>query len=510
MRIIRLLIPLLALAPVAFAQAVEPPDGTRISTAHLSGFELRRLSAALQEEIANLPGTPLNRRQLAELAARIEAEHPDHVAGVRASLDPGGGARVVFVVARLSERERLENVNARYVVEDVELWGAPERDLSSALRDDMHALAGRQLDVAALHDVEARLGKELPEYRIGRRTVRGSALGRVRLIFDARKAEWARFLRFDPQPADVVYHSDQGWGARLPLSVSTRDVLVSPIVAIDVGDELVEEYSGFGVRVETRRLGTERLGAFFEWSSFDQTWRGDTLSALALRSDIPAAYRNRMTVTPVLKVAITRQLSLGGGVSITELDALSESGRARMANAAIGSVTFSHASPGSSPPRHRAEASVVVRAGTAALESDLLYERYLAHAGYAFRTRGHTVIASGMTGRIDGAAPLFERFTLGDSRTLRGWNKYDLAPAGGDRLFHASLEYRYQAVGIFVDAGSVWEHGTGRRVRVSTGLTAHPGPLFLTVGFPLNTDEFGAVFTIGLRFSGSPVRISKY
>ena len=24
------------------------------------------------------------------------------------------------------------------------------------------------------------------------------------------------------------------------------------------------------------------------------------------------------------------------------------------------------------------------------------------------------------------------------------------------------------------------------------------------------TDEFGAVFTIGLRFSGSPVRISKY
>jgi outer membrane protein assembly factor BamA len=115
-----------------------------------------------------------------------------------------------------------------------------------------------------------------------------------------------------------------------------------------------------------------------------------------------------------------------------------------------------------------------------------------------------------MGGRLSGDAPLFERFALGDSRTLRGWNKYDIAPIGGDRMFHASLEYGFRALGLFVDAGSVWDTGTDRRIRFSTGLTATPGPTFFTVGFPLNTDEFGAVFTMGVRFGGPAVGIRKY
>ena len=42
---------------------------------------------------------------------------------------------------------------------------------------------------------------------------------------------------------------------------------------------------------------------------------------------------------------------------------------------------------------------------------------------------------------MNGRAPLFERFTLGDSRTLRGWSKFDVAPVGGSRVAHGSLEY---------------------------------------------------------------------
>ena len=48
-----------------------------------------------------------------------------------------------------------------------------------------------------------------------------------------------------------------------------------PIVAIDNGDDLIEEYSGFGLPFETRKLGSERLGASFEWTRFDQDWHGD-------------------------------------------------------------------------------------------------------------------------------------------------------------------------------------------------------------------------------------------
>lgn len=511
MRILPRLVLLLTLPLVtALAQEIEPPDGARIASALVSGLDLDRLSPELQQEIGSLAGTPLNRQRLRELAARIEAEQPSYIAGVRASQDPDGGARVVFVVARMRDQDREANVNTRYLVETVELRGAREDDLSPELRAALQALAGRQLDSDEADRLETRLREALPDVDVRRRTVRGSQPGRIRLIFDVFRAEWSRWLRFEPQEANLIYHSDQGWGARLPLTMSARDVHVTPIIAIDIGDELIEEYSGFGLRFESRKLGTERFGAFFEWSTFDQTWRDATLAALALDPRLPAAYGNRMTVTPLLKFAITRQLSVGGGVRIAELDPLAESGQSRMANAAIGSLTFSERSRPGSGRRQDVEAAFTMRAGTETLESDFAYERYLGHAAYSFRQAHHEVRVSGMAGHIDGEAPLFERFALGDSRTLRGWDKYDIAPAGGDRMFHTSLEYRYRGLGLFLDAGAVWDEGAQRRARVSTGFSFHPGPVFFTVGFPVNTDEFRAVVTMGFRFPDSAARITKY
>ena len=82
---------------------------------------------------------------------------------------------------------------------------------------------------------------------------------------------------------------------------------------------------------------------------------------------------------------------------------------------------------------------------------------------------------SAKAGRINGEAPLFERFSLGNSRTLRGWDKYDIAPAGGDRMFYASVEYQYHGLAMFLDSGSAWNSGTERRIRVSTGFGFTPG-----------------------------------
>ena len=218
-----------------------------------------------------------------------------------------------------------------------------------------------------------------------------------------------------------------------------------------------------------------------------------------------------MTFTPLVKFAITPHVSVGGGVSITELDPLVESdSNSQMANALIGAVSFSERSRRGSGPRQDFEAAFTVRAAIQALESDLVYERYLGRAEYLYRWPHHEVRVSGMAGGISGEAPLFERFSLGDSRTLRGWDKYDIAPAGGNRMFHASLEYQYRGLGMFLDTGSVWNEGADRRVRVSTGLTFSPGPVFFTVGFPVNTDEFRAVFTMGFRFPSPLAGIKKY
>ena len=152
-------------------------------------------------------------------------------------------------------------------------------------------------------------------------------------------------------------------------------------------------------------------------------------------------------------------------------------------------------------PSHSVAASFVARTGTRSLESDLIYERYLVGASYWFSQGKHDLLVSASAGHIDGSAPIVERFSLGDSRTLRGWDKYQISPAGADRMFSTTVEYRFHDVGMFLDSGSVWNDGTTRRARFSTGVTYQPGPVFFTLGFPLNTNEFHAVFTMGFRVS---------
>lgn len=498
---------LLLAAPLAHAQDTTPPDGTPVASAQVSGLALPRLSPGLQDDIGTLAGSPLDREQLRALAARIETEHPRYVAAVRITTDTEGNARVVFVVARMRDPDDQANINAKYTVEQVEILGIDHDALDAEMRADQLALQGKPLDSDLAERLHARLQAAFTDYSVGRRTSRGSQPGQIKLVFELERTEASRWLRFEPLEANVLYHSDQGWGSKLPLNMEGRDLQVAPYFAIDVRDDLIEEYSGFGFRFESRKLGTERLGAAFEWSSLDQTWIDQTLAALPANPRVPALYRNRMTVSPLLKFAVTRRLTVGGGVSITELDALDEaSSDGRMANAGVGLVRFDQQWKPASGVQHSLGAAFSMRAGTGTLESDLEYERYFGAADYVFRKDKHRLLASSQFGGITGDAPLFERFSLGDSRTLRGWNKYDIAPVGGDRLLYGSVEYRYGALALFLDSGSVWDTGTDRRVRFSTGFGFTPGPVFLTVGFPLNTDEFGAVFTMGIRswtrFSG--------
>jgi outer membrane protein assembly factor BamA len=488
----------------AHAQPPDPPEGATIGSAQVSGFDLERLSPGLQDQIGRLAGGPLSREQLRKLAARIEEEQPRYVAAVRVARAPDHEVRVVFVVAHMRDQDRRSNVNARYLVERVAIQGLAETELSDEVRGRLQAVVGKPLGSDDVEQLEERLKVELSNYRVRRRITRGGRAGEIQLTFLVDKSEAARWLHFEPLGSKVVYHSDQGWGALLGLPISGRDLRVTPIIAIDNSDDLIEEYSGFGIRFESRKLGTERLGASLEWSRFEQHWRDVTLAALAANPDIPGAYDDRSTVTPLVTFAVTPRLRLSGGVSITEIEPLSGGPDSQMANAAVASIGYLH--QWEPDARHDLAAAFILRAASATLESDFDYTRYFGRADYRYRWERHTVLVSGVAGRIAGDAPLFERFALGDSQTLRGWNKYDIAPAGANRMFHTSLEYRYRPLAFFLDAGSVWEAGTDPRVRVATGLGIHAGPFFMTVGFPLNTDEVRAMFTTGIRFGGIGVR----
>jgi hypothetical protein len=496
-----LVLALVALPLAALAQPTDPPDGVIVASAQVSGFDLGRLSPGLQEDIARLAGGPLERARLNELAARIEEEQPRYVAAVRIVNVPADTVRVVFVVAHMRDQDRRGDANARYLIDRVEIRGLGASDVAADLSTEAQTLVGKPLGSEDVDQFEAKVRTAFPDYEMSRRVSRGGRSREVRLSFVLNLRESARWLRFTPSTSSLLYHSDQGWGTLMDFSIGGRDFRVTPIIAIDYGDELIEEYSGFGVRVESRRLGTRRLGASFEWTTFDQDWRDATFAALVANPAVPGLYEDRSTITPLVNFAITRQLSVGGGVGITELEPLSGVGESQMANAYIGQVRFDNRWE-QGGANHAIDSQFIVREASGSLESDFNYTRSLARGWYSYRRSRHTVVASGMAGSIDGAAPLFERFSLGDSQTLRGWNKYDIAPAGGDRMFHTSLEYRYSGFGFFLDSGSVWDNGTDSRVRVAAGFGFQSDPFFMTVGFPLNTDDVRAVFMTGVRFGG--------
>jgi Omp85 superfamily domain len=507
MRTLGLFLTLLAATPQAATdQTPVVPEGTVIASAQVTGFDIERLSPGLREEIRNLANTPLKQETLNALAARIEAERPHHVAAARAVMEPDGQARVFFVVGRREPPDRDDNVNSRYIVEEAHLTGVPDAELTQALRDDLRALIGKRLDSGEADRFQERLERELPRYDVSRRIRRGSEIGRIRLVYEARKKELPAWLRFESLRSNFVYHSEQGAGAYLDVGIGDRNIRFTPIAVIDDADDLVEEYSGYGLRFETRKLGTRRLGASLEWSSFDQDWRTETLGALAFKPEIPGLYEERSTITPLLKFALSPDVSVAAGVSISELEPISPVTDSQMANAVVASLEFNRRWKEASDAAHRVEGSFGVRAGSRSLESDLAYTRYFGQGTYRFDFGRHHVQAAGMAGGITGHPPLFERFTLGDSTTLRGWDKYEIAPAGGDRVIHSSIEYRYTGLALFLDIGSVWDANTERQVRVSTGFGFHGGPAFFVVGFPLNTDNLSAIVMMGLRIPGVGIR----
>jgi len=500
MRTLALLFVLLGLPLVAAnAQEADAPEGAVIDAVEISGFSLYSLSPGLQKDINSLVGSPLNREGLNQLASRIEQEQPEVVAAVRGVSRPDGKARVIFLVARISDDTDLtENINARYIVETVDVEG-PYNEISQQLRDDLQKLVGRRLDTDEAERLQERLEKELPGRDVARRISKGSQTGRIRVVFEIFEEPW---IRFAPTRSKLVYHSQQGWSGVLdiPMSSSRSRHRFTAGVAFNDIDELIEEYSGFRLAFESRVIGTEKLGARLEFSRYNQTWEDATLTALASNPGIPELYRNRLTFEPTATFAFNPRVRINGGISISELESLSNSPNSQMANAWLFGISGDHLWQGSNDVRQRAEASYQIRAAVKGLDSDLVYKRHLGQARYQFEQGRSEAIASLSLGYITGDAPLFERFSLGNSTTLRGWDKYDISPLGGERMFHSSVEYRYSHVAVFFDTGSVWDRNTESKIRYSTGFGIHSDNSFLTVGFPLNSDGADVTFMAGVRF----------
>ncbi|HEX5109666.1 MAG TPA: BamA/TamA family outer membrane protein [Vicinamibacterales bacterium] len=501
MRTASLLLALLAL-PIAIvdAQVAEAPDGSVIVSIELSGLERDRLSPDLRKEIDALVGQGLNRQRTADLAVRIETEQPTIAVAVRAVPLPDNRARVIFLAASIGDQDVESNVNARYTVESVEISGVPESRLSQGLRDELHALEGKRLDPEKAEELEKRIAGELSGYDVKRQTSKGDQAGQIRLVFEITEGESLQWIRFAPSRSELLYHTDQAWSAALDIPMGGQNTRVVLGLTFGNDDHLIEEYGGIGFRIESRKLGTRRLGLSFELAEDRETWQPSTLAALEADPSIPEAYRRRLRVEPSMTFAFNRHLRASGGVSISELESLSRSPESQMASAFIFGAAFNRRWDEAAGARHDLEVGYDLRVGSTALDSDLDYTRHHGSARYRFRVNNNNVIASFAAGRVTGAAPMFERFSLGDTTTLRGWSKYDIAAAGGNRMISQSIEYRFHHAAVFFDAGSFWDQGQSVRYRTSAGFGLHGDQAFMTLGFPLNAGELRVAFMMGVRF----------
>ncbi|MEO7191576.1 MAG: BamA/TamA family outer membrane protein [Vicinamibacterales bacterium] len=511
----RLTLLLLSFLLVSAPATAQTPDAGRvgplIESTSITGIALNRLSPGLRHDIDALGGTALDEDVLRRLAERIQEEHPEVVAAGRQLPLPDGRVRVVFLVARIEDDKHLtSNINARYPVTHVEIDGVDESRFSQTLRDDVHALVGLPLDADELDRLAERMRAELPDYDVGHTVSRGDEPGRVKLVFRIRQSESSRWVHFrpSPSPSKLVYHQQQGWSGAMHLAVQGERNLFSVGLVRGNNDDLVEEYTGYSFGIQNRHAGSKRLGLSLDLSRYTQKWNALTLEELNRRPDIPGVYRRRVTIQPTVTFALTRTLSVTGGMIATELTPLAETAAAgpvaglqsSRVNAGIAEVGFDRTWGQRSSVSQRTEASYRLQAGTAALQSDLIYRRHIGEIRYRARRKSNSLMAELRVGRITGEAPLFARFSLGDTSTLRGWNKYDIAPAGASRMVYQSVEYRFKNLGWFLDTGTLWVQGEDARVRVATGLGVYAEHVTLTLGMPLNGPRLKGVFMAGIRF----------
>jgi outer membrane protein assembly factor BamA len=88
----------------------------------------------------------------------------------------------------------------------------------------------------------------------------------------------------------------------------------------------------------------------------------------------------------------------------------------------------------------------------------------------------------------------------GNSSYLRGWNKYEIDPIGGNRLIHNTVEYRYGPVQAFYDAGAVWDSGQPAIMRHSLGVGFKESIFSLAVAFPVRSGHIEPIFMMGMIY----------
>ncbi len=511
-RLILTIILLHLLSTIAIARPTQEPARAEekpiVERVDLTGVAESRITRDMRDLMQELVGQRFDQLAADEVGFRLQNELKERISAIRQT--PGADSdhiKLIFEFGRPpADTEHESNVNSRYTVEDVELHGIPESAISAQLRSDMQKLVGQRLDEGLADDIVGRIKDELHRnYDVSRRVVKGNNRLRIRLIFEVEKAP---LFGFDERTSYIVGHSKQDLSFALDIDDDIHRVNRLHFGIGNDGDTLIERYAGYWITFENVKAGTEHLGFRIQYFNFHDKWKRATQDALQLAPQVPGIYRERRGVEPSVTVALNRRLRFNVGASVSELQMQYPQIHFLNSNAGTARVTFDETWRDSSSNDHRVTATYTARTATHNLGSDFIYTRHLGELRYIYTTRHNEFVASATAGAITGVAPLFERFSLGNTSTLRGWNKYDLSPIGGNRVAHGSLEYRLSEIQLYYDAGSVWDKGATRKTSHSVGFGVHSRnkedtQWFVTLGVPIRSGRIQPlkpVYMIGVRF----------
>jgi hypothetical protein len=405
------------------------------------------------------------------------------------------------------------NVNSRYTVEAVVVagdgWtatvasvGDRNEKISSGLGKEIAALIGEKLNPSVLDDLARRLRREFHARTVEHRVLRGKSPDYVQVVFDVK----LRPTRFDVTVPKFLYNGKQGWSGAVDGTATVKNNGFTLGLVSD-NDELAERYTGLVARYENTRLGSDNVHLRFQFETYHEQWNGSTDALPALDShaatlasaDTASVYRTRQNFEPEVTFVLAKPLTLSVGASFERFQDQSPDAATESANAFISTLRY-HRRVEDSDNQHDLDAAYSLRAATRILGSDLVYSRHRWEFRYML-TRGKSVVIEDATGGvIAGRAPLYERFVLGNSSTLRGWNKYEIDPLGGNRMVHNTVEYRYGVFELFYDSGAIWDRGDTAVLRHSIGAGLRQGLFSLAVAFPVRDGHIDPIFMVGMNY----------
>jgi Omp85 superfamily domain len=400
------------------------------------------------------------------------------------------------------------NVNSRYTIESINFVDQREYKLSTSALEEIRRLVGAKVSTEALDRLVLRIRGELRAHDVTFKLTRGAEPESVRVLIKVDRAGGS----FDASVPTLSYNSALGFSGTGQLT-STIGPNAFTFRMLRDADNLIERISG--VQAKYERLVGSRIRFGFEFDAYQDQYASSTLAALdsaSRPSSLGAgAYGSRMNYEPSATFVLAAPLTLTVGLSFEQLNNLPSAARPETANAVINTLRYHRRWNASDMPdssnTRELDAGYSLRAATSLLASDLAYTRHVAHVKYNYSSRTQSVEVTVIAGAIYGQAPLFERFSLGDSTLLRGWNKFDLDPLGGNRLVYGSVTYGYHIVRVFYDAGSVWDQGKPLEpkesvgVGVSSGLGIfEKGTFLVALAFPLGQVHVTPVLIAGMNF----------